>query len=102
MVTAISCFMPHPRLHQVDRVAGFDSNPRPGGMVGAGYSATWAFLLEPIGADATRLIVRVRGDFAPTLRMAMARPAIQSGHAIMKHAQLRNLKRRAESLVEGR
>jgi hypothetical protein len=67
------------------------------GLLGADYDATWAFVLEPIGEAATRLTVRVRGNFEPGLRMELARPALLSVHTIMEQAQLRNLKRRAEA-----
>jgi hypothetical protein len=68
-------------------------------MFGARYAVTWAFLLEPIGEDATRLVVRVRAEVEPGFRNDLARPAILSAHAIMEHAQLRNLKTRAEALA---
>jgi hypothetical protein len=74
---------------------------RPGapawGMFGARYDATWAFALEPIGDDATRLLVRVRGAYPPGVRMRLTRPAILAVHGIMETAQLHHLKRRAEA-----
>jgi hypothetical protein len=56
---------------------------------------TWAFVLEPIGDDATRLIVRVRGSFQPSLRMTLTLPILASAHEIMERTQLRNLAARA-------
>ena len=67
------------------------------GMFGARYLMTWAFVLEPIGETATRLIVRVRGDMAAGPRATLTSAAVLSLHAVMEHEQLRNLKRRAET-----
>jgi hypothetical protein len=67
------------------------------GIFGARYEMTWAFVLEPIGDSATRLVVRVRGNYEAGLRNAWARPVILSAHTLMEQVQLRNLKRRAEA-----
>jgi len=82
------------------RIAEDTQQPKTFGMLGASLDATWSFVLEPIGDTATRLIVRVRGNFVPSVRAAVARPAILSAHEIMERAQLRNLKRRAERLAQ--
>lgn len=58
--------------------------------------ATWAFCLEP-RAEATRLFVRVRVDFAPSVSTAMLRPIVLLLHEVMELEQLRTLKRRAEA-----
>jgi hypothetical protein len=57
---------------------------------------TCAFALEPIGDVATRLVVRVRAAFQPTLGTAWMPPVVLSAHSIMEHAQPRHLKRKAE------
>lgn len=62
-----------------------------------GYVVTWAFYLEPIGAEATRLIVRVRADFAPTVLSELARPFLFAVHSLMESAQLHRLKERVEA-----
>ena len=69
---------------------------KPWGMLGARYDSTWAFALEPIGDDATRLVVRVRASYEPSASMTVAKPALLAVHEIMEHAQLRNIKARAE------
>lgn len=69
------------------------------GMFGANYGMTWAFVLEPVGPGATRLVVRVRGQFEPSLRMAITKVAALALHGFMEHAQLRNLKLRAEAMA---
>jgi hypothetical protein len=73
-------------------------SPAPGGSVtgSTGWRTTWAFLLEPIGDEATQLTVRVRADFEPGLRMGLLAPVIAAAHEVMERRQLRNLRRRAE------
>ncbi|HEX4923166.1 MAG TPA: hypothetical protein VFV50_03740 [Bdellovibrionales bacterium] len=60
------------------------------------FDDTWAFVLEPVGPGATRLITRVRADFAPSGRMTLLTGWLSAAHVIMERAQLRNLKRRIE------
>jgi hypothetical protein len=67
-------------------------NPRKGTPRG-----TWAFSLEPIGDSATRLVVRVRIEYEPSLATAVLRPVIAGLHEVMERKQLRTLKLRAES-----
>jgi hypothetical protein len=83
------------------RDASSRANPERWGMFGANYAVTWAFVLEPIGDNATRLIVRVRADSKADRRTEIVRPAILAVHRVMQGAQLRNLKRRAESPETG-
>ena len=61
------------------------------------WKTSWAFILEPIGGDATRLTVRVRAEYAPDLKMALLRPALGIAHEIMERRQLHNLRWRAEA-----
>lgn len=65
------------------------------------WKTTWAFVLEPIGSEATRLTVRVRADYEPDLRMAFTRPVLGLVHEAMERRQLRNLRRRAEGRAAG-
>jgi hypothetical protein len=77
-----------------------DPSLAPGGTRPEGappWKSTWAFELEPIGGAATRLLVRVRADYRPALKMAVVRPAIMLAHEIMERRQLHNLRRRAEA-----
>jgi hypothetical protein len=64
------------------------------------WKTTWAFVLEPIGHTASRLVVRVRAAYVPDLKMAVARPALTLAHEIMERRQLHNLRRRAEAEAE--
>lgn len=59
--------------------------------------ATWSFALEPLGGRATRLRVRVRADYEPSLATSILRPVVQTLHAVMERKQLRTLKERAEA-----
>ncbi len=65
--------------------------------LGGHVKMSWAFIPEPLGGDATRLVTRVRARAAPRwsewLQGAVVFPPV---HAIMQHAQLANLKRLAE------
>jgi hypothetical protein len=60
---------------------------------------TWAFILEPIGTDATRLLTRVRADFEPSLAWKIRGLGYNFAHVLMERVQLKNLKQRAESLA---
>lgn len=67
-------------------------------MFGGGpFKMAWSFVLEPIGADATRLITRVQGTITPKwaewLIGGVVYPPV---HAIMQIAELKNIKRLAE------
>lgn len=65
--------------------------------MGGHIRTSWSFVLEPIGSDATHLVTRVRGIGDPPwsawLQGAVLFPPI---HALMQHAQLKNLKKLAE------
>ena len=58
--------------------------------------STWAFVLEPIGDEATRLTVRVRGDYLLGRKMLVLGPLLGIVHSVMEARQLRNLRLRAE------
>jgi hypothetical protein len=60
------------------------------------WTMTWAFVLDRIGDGATRLTVRVRAAYDPSLKVALARGLLAPAHEVMERTQLRNLKRRAE------
>jgi len=59
----------------------------------------WAFVLEALPEGRTRLIVRVQGTARPRLLLGAANLLFwDPAHVVMQSRQLRNLKRRAESL----
>jgi hypothetical protein len=63
------------------------------------WRTSWAFVLEPVGRHATRLLVRVRADYRPSPAMAVVRTVMSALHEVMERAQLRHLKRRIEALA---
>ena len=65
------------------------------------YPMTWAFVLEPVGDGATRLVARVRGAPLPGPGWKIARAALWPVYALMEHEQLRNIKARAEARPAG-
>lgn len=58
------------------------------------WQVTWAFVLEPLDANNTRLHARARGAFSPSERLHAA--WIRPVHWLMQTAQLRHLAARAE------
>ena len=68
------------------------------GMASPDFEGTWAFALEPMGIDTTRLVARYRAAYRPSVRMAIMRPVIATIHAFMERKQLRTIKHHAEDL----
>lgn len=61
------------------------------------FRMTWAFVLEPVGDDATRLTTRVRMEAAPAWKAwLMARVLYPPVHGLMESVQLNTIKRLAE------
>jgi len=69
--------------------------PRPDGRP----QVTWSFVLEPVGAEATRLLVRARGDRGYRffgMPEWMSRAAVRLVHFVMERRQLLGLAARVE------
>ena len=62
------------------------------------WKGTWAFVLEPLGPDKTRLVTRYRAAFPPSAKMAIMLPVLRAVHAFMQRKQLRTIKHHAEQL----
>jgi hypothetical protein len=62
------------------------------------WEGTWAFVLEPLADDRTRLITRYRVAHADNLKLALLMPLYARVHAFMERKQLRTIKERAENL----
>lgn len=60
---------------------------------------TWAFTLAPNGETGTRLVVRVRADYAPRWLRPLMVVLLTPIHALMERAMLRGIKRRAERVT---
>lgn len=70
---------------------------------GEPYRMSWAFVLEPVGADATKLLTRVRADAAPSwVAWTMGALVYPPIHAVMQLAQLHHIRRLAERDALGR
>jgi hypothetical protein len=61
------------------------------------WEGTWAFALEPLGADRTRLVTRYRAAFPPNARMALMLPLMKAAHFVMERKQLRTIKHHVEA-----
>lgn len=80
------------RTHQRLPLEGGSSSETP-----FAFKMTWAFVLEPLGADACRLITRVRMKARPPWAEALqARVLAPLLHGVMGHKQLRGIRERAE------
>jgi hypothetical protein len=62
---------------------------------------SWAFVLEPIDEQTTRLIVRSRDDYLPTLaNVVIWRLITEPVHFVMERKMLLGIKQRAEAVVQ--
>ena len=57
---------------------------------------TWNFILQPVGQDSTRFILRTRARFGPALFRRIAPPLLYASEAIFPRQLLRGIKWRAE------
>ena len=58
---------------------------------------TWAFVLQPLDENQTRLLIRYRQDFPPTLgNVVMWRGVVDPIHFVMERKMLQGIKLRAE------
>jgi hypothetical protein len=62
------------------------------------FHGTWAFVLEPFTANKTRLAVRYRAAYEPSVRMALKRPVMGMIHGFMERKQLRTIKHHVEHM----
>jgi hypothetical protein len=60
---------------------------------------TWGFVLEPIGEQGTRLILRMRARFGPRRLRPLIVPLFYLGEAIIPRMILRGIKARAERRI---
>ena len=88
----------------VIRTGGPDDGPQePGDFFKGEIAGSWAFVVEPAGPGASRLIVRWRAAWAPTMPAAVARLfGLEPAHFIMEEGMLRGIRDRAERLAAGR
>lgn len=60
---------------------------------------TWAFVLDEITTERTRLVARVRANFKPAALQLLAPLVLEPLHLLMERGMLQGIKRRAESSV---
>jgi len=60
------------------------------------FQGTWSFVLERLGGERTRLVVRYRAAFAPSARRDVVLRVMSGIHAFMERKQLRTIKHHAE------
>lgn len=80
-------------LRAVDPISGQYPNPTAPDY----YDASWAFILEPLGPDRTRLIVRSRGA-TRVLPLRVMNFVLDFISFIMEERMLRGIKQRAEGV----
>jgi len=66
--------------------------------VGPGFEGTWAFVLQPLAGGRTRLVVRYRAAYPPSVRMAATLRLMSAVHAFMERKQLRTIKHHVEGM----
>jgi hypothetical protein len=62
------------------------------------FRVSWAFALEPLEGDRTRLLERFRTRSTPGPAAALVRPIIDQGHFLMTRKQMLGIRERAEML----
>jgi len=58
---------------------------------------TWAFILDEIDPESTRLVIRVRGDYEPAWSLPLYYALVEPAHFIMERKMLLGIKQRAEA-----
>lgn len=75
-----------------------DPNAIPGMAAGDYFAATWAFYLQPLPGDKTRLVERWKADWSPTLKNTiMMRLFLEPGAFLMERKMLLGIQERAEA-----
>lgn len=82
----------------VVRTGGPDEGPAPAGDFFKGeIAASWAFVVEPLDASSSRLLVRWRTCWRETVPAAFARAfLLEPAHFVMERGMLRGVRARAE------
>jgi hypothetical protein len=62
------------------------------------WAGTWAFELQPLGSNKTRLVTRYRASYPPNTRASIMLPVLGAVHAFMERKQLRTIKHLAEHM----
>jgi hypothetical protein len=86
-----------PRVLVLRATADMESK-RPPAPTDPGYfDWSWAFVLEPVGASSSRLLIRLRADTAQALPFSVVGPVVwEPLHFLMERRMLRGIRERAE------
>ena len=68
------------------------NNPR----IGLHGEFSWVFLLDEVGEEVTRLIVRTRASYGPRLYRMLTLPMLYPGDFLMARMMLQAIKQRVE------
>jgi hypothetical protein len=72
----------------------------PGSFFKGDLEFSWAFVLDPLDAHTTRLLIRCRAAWADTFTARLARPLLlEPVHFVMEERMLRGIRDRAERLA---
>jgi hypothetical protein len=99
--TGLIAAVVQPRRALVLRAAADLATMRPPVPTDPGYfDWSWAFILEPVDATTTRLVIRLRADTAPGMPMNVVGPLVwEPRHFLMERKMLRGIRERAERLA---
>lgn len=75
---------------------GPDFDPEKRQPKGLWFVSSWAFVLEPSGADKTRMMVRVRAVGGPPWRWGLLRLVLLKGDTVAHSTMLAGIRRRGE------
>jgi hypothetical protein len=77
-----------------------DPEAIPGTAAGEYFALTWAFYLEPLSGNRTRLVERWKADWSPTLKNAiLMRLFLEPGAFLMERKMLLGIKQRVEASI---
>jgi hypothetical protein len=86
-----------PRAFVIRTGAPGDEPQGPGDFFKGEIAASWAFVVEPAGDGACRLLIRWRADWRETVPAAVARAfLLEPVHFVMEEGMLRGIRDRAE------
>lgn len=97
MPMTVVTFEPERALVLASRVDGESTPVQPGDYMKGEIACSWAFILEPLDAATTRLIVRFRSDWQPSVVASLVNAlALEPAHFVMQRRMLIGIKQRAE------
>ena len=97
MPMTVMVLQPNNALVLASRVESENDIPVPGDYLRGEIASTWAFVLHPLDDTTTRLIIRFRSDWQPSLVASLMNAVVlEPVHFIMERRMLLGIKERAE------